>query len=335
MTRNSIAFLLGLFLIALILLTSPSTSLEVLIKGLSGKYTKGTIINFSVEANISSSEHIPVNFIILNITGPSSYGCKIYMNNTVEGCPFLTVSSIDYDFYGYGYGYGYDNGYHYLGYGYGYGPNKIRINLVMKTIDFNGLYNVKAAINAGISPNIYIFSSPVYSFLIEEQQNISFSSRASGPTKYFLEILDIKGKNNNYTVRVRNGGTENLKVYLILELPQNNQTYQPIILNSGEETLLNYTLIDGSYNYRVVVVGEADNLKLTKYINMMKNEEKVINEINETENRQISEENIPEKQKSQITGLITGILASNKYKLIVALSIFTFVSIFIFVKFRV
>lgn len=323
MTRNFIAFLLSLFLIALIILTTPTTSLEILIKGLGGTYKKGTTIDFSIEANISLNEHIPVNFIVLNITGSSNYECKIYMNNTVEGCSFLTVSSIEYDSFGYGYGYGYENSYHYLGYGYGYGPSKIRINLVMDTTTLNGTYNIKAEINTGVNPNSHIFSSSTYSFTIEEQDT-QLSNIIGGPIKYFLEILDIKNKDNSYLVRVRNGGKEKLKVYLIIELPEINQTYEPIILNAGEEASLSYTLTNGSYSYRVIVVGEADGIKLTRYVNMYVENENQTNE--ESKPTEVFEEkNViskPTEEKSLTTGLFAGILdVANKYKLIMALAV--------------
>ncbi|MBU5689304.1 MAG: hypothetical protein KQA41_03715 [Candidatus Aenigmarchaeota archaeon] len=337
MTKNSIAFLLSFFLIALIILTTPTKSLEVLIKGLSGTYIKGSTITFTIEANISSGEQIPVNFIILNISGSSNYNCKIYMNNTVEGCPFLNVNSIEYDSFGYGYGYGYENGYHYLGYGYGYGPNKIKINLTIDTTSLNGSYNAKAEIHAGINPDLFVFSSPLYSFTIQEKMSTQTIGSPSSALRYFMEILNVEGKEGKYSVKVKNSGTEKLKVHLIIELPEENQTLQPIIINPKEEALLNYTIKEGLYKYRVIVVGESNGIKLTRYIDMNSTQE-----FKETKNQTSTNEEIIEQtnsqqqdKKSPTTGLaIAAIDVINKYKLIIVLLAVFSISIILLKRLR-
>jgi hypothetical protein len=336
MSKNGLALTLTLFLIALIVLTAPSSSLTLFLSGLSGSYTKGSSIDFSIEANISSSEHIPINFIQLNITGNSSHSCKIYMNSTVEGCYFLTVKHIEYDSYGYGYGYGYDYGSHYLGYGYGYGPSKIRINLSLDTLALEGSYTAKAVIKAGYGSNVWEFSSPSYSFSVFFQQSQQ-PTTGKGGSKYFFEILGItKIDNRNYGVKVRNIGTEELAIHLEVE----NYTYPSIIIKPGEEAQLNYTFDDSKH--RVFVVGESEGKRIVKYIDFGSNEQNQEQaKPTSSEASNVQQENQPsqnqaakESEKTPTTGLVVGIEFLSKYKLAIILGLLLIVAAFIFFKLK-
>jgi hypothetical protein len=330
MSKNGLALTLTLFLIALIILTSPSSSLTLFLSGLSGSYTKGSIIDFSIEANISSSEHIPVNFIQLNITGNSSHSCKIYMNGTVEGCSFLTVKSIEYDSYGYGYGYGYDYGYHYLGYGYGYGPSKIRINLSLDTLALEGSYTARAMLNAGYGSDVWEFSSPVYSFTVFKP--ITQPNPARGGSRYFFEILDQKVDGMSYGIKVKNSGTEELTIYLEVE----NYTSQPIIVKPGEVVWLNYTFNE-SGKHRVFVIADIDGRKIIKYVDVDVSGQGMIasnQTMQEQPQNQTIQPKTPQESKRPITGLAVAIDFINKYKLAIIFMLLFAIAIIAFLKLR-
>jgi hypothetical protein len=315
MSKNNLALMLTLFLIALIVLTTPSSSLTLLLSGLSGSYIKGSSIDFFIEASISSPEHVPINFIELNITGNSSYLCKIYMNSTVEGCSFLTVKSIEYDDYGYGYGYGYDYGYHYLGYGYGYGPNIIRVNLSLNTAGLEGNYQAKAAIYAGIGSDAWKFFSPSYSFTVT-----SFTQAPAGGiggSKYYFEVLGVtQTGEGQYMAKIKNGGKEKIEVYL--HVHDANYTSSSFIINPGEIIEINYTL-NGSFDHKLAVVGKVGENVIIKEL-MVKSsplqegqEEKPEEMVEEA--KEPTEGTEAKEEKSAITGLAVGIDFFNKYKL--------------------
>ncbi len=164
---------LTMVVISLLLASAPATAINVGINNLLGSHKQGDSITFSITVDINkdkTGELLPIEYTNLTIakSGGTSSVCKIYNNESVEGCGFLSVSSITPSQglgYGYGYGYGYSGETkHNLGYGYGYGYENsngtVTYNLVLNTSGMKGEYSATAIVYAGTIP----FSSSTVSF---------------------------------------------------------------------------------------------------------------------------------------------------------------------------
>ncbi len=273
--KNSRIISLGLtvFLLALIILSAPILGINVSISNLAGSYLKGTNINFQATVEITSPEHLPINYANITFTFPDSsmHVCQVYLNQTVDGCNFLTVNSIDFDSltYGYGYGYGYDNGYGYsLGYGYGYSGNgNITFNFTLYTSGLSpGNYNAKVEVYAGVQPNTHTFKSSTVNFDIKMPPTSEYYTSRSGISpSYVISIIEadtniIQTEKTTYSVRVKNEGNVYLeRVYLVLSLPEDSYTTRdPISLEPEEEGILTYSisLPPGNYPFTLTVIGE-------------------------------------------------------------------------------
>lgn len=161
--------------ITVLILAGPAAAINVGINNLLGAYKQGDKIDFSVTVDINkdkTGELLPIEYTDVTITNPdgTTDTCKI-INNKVEGCGFLSISSITKSNdlgYGYGYGYGYDgNAGKNLGYGYGYGygssSGNVIYNLVLDTTEkAKGEYSAKAIVYAGTANTP--FSSSAVSF---------------------------------------------------------------------------------------------------------------------------------------------------------------------------
>lgn len=325
--RRLISLVLPVFLLVLILFTGSTSGINVSIINLVGSYLKGTTINFQATVEIDSPEHLPVNYANITFTFPDSTTqvCQVYLNQSVYGCNFLTVNSIDFDSltYGYGYGYGYDNGYGYsLGYGYGYsGQGSITFNFTLSTSSLPaGSYNAKIGIYSGIEPNTHTFESSTVSFTITHLTTFTTTtipSRSGGgiTPSYLISIEEtetniVQREETQYQVRVRNGGNVYLeRVYLLLSLPEDAySTSDPISLEVGEEGILNYSvnLPPGNYPFTLTVVGEIgerrveDNREVLLTIPSEVEEETTTIPVPETSET-------PSPSPSGITGLVTGV----------------------------
>lgn len=165
---------LTMVVISLLLASAPATAINVGINNLLGSYKQGNKIDFSIMVDINkgkTGELFPIEYTNITITNPdgSLNVCKINNDKSVEGCDFLSVSSITKSSdlgYGYDYGYGYDSNAirQDLGYGYGYGygstSGNVTYNLVLDTNGMKGEYSAKAIVYAGTA-NTQFFSSPV------------------------------------------------------------------------------------------------------------------------------------------------------------------------------
>jgi len=269
---------LTLVLLALIIASAPTMGVNISISNLAGSYTKGQKIDFLTLIEISTPEHLPIQYINLTFIFPDSsiQICQIYLNKTVKGCSFLTINDIDFDSlsYSYGYGYGYDNGNLYsLGYGYGYSGNgKITVNF---TIDSSvlqiGSYKLKADVYAGLEPNTHTFSSNYVSFNIIATATTTtvYLSRGGIMPRYSLQILSSPesvtqsaGSKITYFVTVRNNGNVDLeKVYLTIpNLPEDAFfESETIALKVNETRNIRFTLsVDNPAKYllKLKVIGE-------------------------------------------------------------------------------
>lgn len=128
-----ISLALTAIVVGLILYSGPVRALLISIITDKQVYGAGEEINLMITVNLTSGELLPINSILLNITGSkhSIISCQLPFNssgytneNVACSSQILTVTLIPGPSFGYGYGYGYVewNGSGYpFGYGYGYG----------------------------------------------------------------------------------------------------------------------------------------------------------------------------------------------------------------------
>lgn len=174
--KHTITATFALAIIIAIMFLDPAKALTLSIINLMSSYESGDSINFEVEAQIRSDEMIPLQYNNITIIYPSGQEkrCKVFNDETVQGCPELTVNSIDFgnlqEIYGNATGYEDPNWYD-LGYGYGWGNQSqngtIIYNFTLDTSCYElGSYNIISNLYAGIGQDAHTFSSSASSFYL-------------------------------------------------------------------------------------------------------------------------------------------------------------------------
>ena len=134
---NIISIFITFLIISLLILSGPASAIDVSLDIPDIDASTELSKDFKIEIKINNNEFLPIFYTDLIFNNDLT--CKINKDNTIIGCDFLKIKSIEisdlYSDYGYGYGYGYgysqDNrvgilssekyGYQDFGYGYGYG----------------------------------------------------------------------------------------------------------------------------------------------------------------------------------------------------------------------
>ena len=116
-----------IIVIGVLILSGPAQAIDVFLITSDIDVSTDAEKELTIEVKIHDGEFLPVLYTDIVFDGGNAFTCRINQDNSVTGCSFLTLDSVEYaDLiagYGYGYGYGYDSfglGYHSFGYGYGY-----------------------------------------------------------------------------------------------------------------------------------------------------------------------------------------------------------------------
>jgi hypothetical protein len=153
--QNAFSIALTLFLVAIVMLSGPTSALQIGIQTDKASYGKGEQVTFQIQTDIESGERLPIDNVTLEVTGPGdSFSCTLPFNSGFSdlamdcGGQQINVSLSLGTGYGYGYGYlnaDYDTAYSWgYGYGYGYGTGPTSM-----------LYTVKWTVPSGWDSGSY------------------------------------------------------------------------------------------------------------------------------------------------------------------------------------
>jgi len=130
--------------------------------------TQGDKVTFTAQIEIPSGEQLPVEYLILELSGPESVSCQFNPDGTIiSGCKGITITQSSNSNFGYGYNYGYSNQNYNWGYGYGYQSGNLEYTITVDTSNYQtGTYStgLKAMINS-------IFSQAGPTLNIEAKQS--------------------------------------------------------------------------------------------------------------------------------------------------------------------
>jgi hypothetical protein len=152
---KSIAGILTVMVIALLIIAGPVQGFSLGLSLDDNYVDKGEEVVFTAEIDIASGENLPVDYLVLRLSGPENVDCRFNVDGSIiSGCKGITIVANNNANYGYGYGYGYNQGNHYFGYGYGYGygvsGSKLSYTITLDTSNYNtGIYNTELEAKIG------------------------------------------------------------------------------------------------------------------------------------------------------------------------------------------
>jgi hypothetical protein len=120
--RILIMVLVTVLAISIVAFAGPTKAFVINLVSDKSTLTKGDSLKFNATVTINSNENLPIEKLILELSGPENVSCEFAPDGTIiTGCKGITITRL----YGTdavsGYGYGNYNGYGYsFGYGYGY-----------------------------------------------------------------------------------------------------------------------------------------------------------------------------------------------------------------------
>ncbi|MFA5173576.1 MAG: hypothetical protein WC438_00155 [Candidatus Pacearchaeota archaeon] len=150
--EKSVAVILTFFVLGILLASGPADAFTISLNIPNNEVVKGKTINFTSSININDYENLPMDYLLLELSGPEKVSCKFLPNGTIiSGCKDIKIDLLESPGYGYGYGYGqYNNLSYNFGYGYGFSDGKLMYNFTMRTIHYTfGTYktSLKVVIN--------------------------------------------------------------------------------------------------------------------------------------------------------------------------------------------
>lgn len=242
--RNRLASaFLTLVIIGLLILSGPSSAINVSVSTDKGTYTAGSPVTFTTTVRIDTNELIPITGNTLTITKPDSskITCSLPTSGTgvsvtCDNGQEITVD-VDQDSswtYGYGYGYGYGNAFGYgfgtynwgygYGYGYGYGGELTQAGSTTLTYTINwivpaeypaGTYTAALTVDTGsykfegsttftVNANPYLVNPPV---LIRINEFMAYPNTSAGEYEW-IELYSNDTQNlTDWTIEDNTGST--------------------------------------------------------------------------------------------------------------------------------
>jgi len=187
-SKDLVSVTLTAFIILLLIFSGPASAVQVSLTADKTSVQAGdstsNMITFNVTVKILSPDrYVPMQYIVLNLTGPQNRSWAFHLDGTVFAgnlfaneltvTPAGTLGPLMQGYgYGYDYGYGaYPAGYYNFGYGYGYGnatnvPLTKTYTITLNTSRmFDGNYTAQAFVMTN-NGNLPYFSSNTYNFEI-------------------------------------------------------------------------------------------------------------------------------------------------------------------------
>ena len=190
--RTVVSIGLTSLIVLLLILSGPAAAVKVTLLGIKTTAQpmnpSNDIIEFNLTVQLKSpDQYVPMQYIMLNLTGPLNRTFLLDLNgNVISGnlspneLVVTPVGSLGNLSYGFGYGYDENAGtYHNFGYGYGYGspgnlPLQITYNIKLNTTYmFDGNYTAIAYVMTGNSNKPYFASTPVSFQVLPRQITVS------------------------------------------------------------------------------------------------------------------------------------------------------------------
>jgi hypothetical protein len=137
--------LVGISLVLLVLFQGPAQAFNLGLQEFSDTTPgKGENISTIASIDITATERVNLDFLVLNITSSTNQNCKFYPNaSIISGCGGIGITLLsDNSTFGTGYGYSYGQSYSYgyddYGYGYylGYNGGTLTYNITLDTLYF-------------------------------------------------------------------------------------------------------------------------------------------------------------------------------------------------------
>ena len=125
------------FIFAILILSGPVQAFTLNLLLDNNTPRQGETITFTVEIDIDSIENLPIDELILEISGPKFVSCRFdALGSEISGCEGITITRIQNSSYEYDYGYGYYGNDYNFGYGYGYGTGKLAYEISLYTSNY-------------------------------------------------------------------------------------------------------------------------------------------------------------------------------------------------------
>ena len=149
--RKILAFLFTALVIALLVFTGPVEGFTLGLTVNKEKPKQGETITFTANVNIEQKEYLPIDKLILELSGKDSIICTFDKNGLpLDSCKNVKVSKIQDPGFSYGYDYNF-------GYGYGFAPGMLKYKIEINT---NGLKagTYTPTLKVKINDRIYSFT---------------------------------------------------------------------------------------------------------------------------------------------------------------------------------
>ena len=226
--RKILALLFTAFIIALLSLTGPVEGFTLSLTVNKEKPKQGETITFTASINIEQKELLPIDKLILELSGKDSITCTFDKNGLpLDNCKNIKISKIQDP----GFSYGKDQNF---GYGYGFAPGKLEYRIEintkgLKTGEYTPILKIK------ISDRIYSFIGKTITLRDSDNDKPNclpewtcgpWSSCSAG--QQFRECY----RNINYCVAEEKPETERL---CLLDNGRNLQSQESVLLNSSNQ----------------------------------------------------------------------------------------------------